>query len=242
MTDDTQTHELEQYNLDIQNRIGDEMNIAARLAGLMKARNWSEGELSRQSGVPQPTINRILSGESKSPRRDTISKLARALRVPPEWLLFGGGALTNVSPTLQPHREARKYPLISWIAAGMWAESADNFLPGDAEEFIESDEKAGDRGYWLEVKGLSMVSPGEGPSFPPTMRILVQPEGFDLISGKFYIARLGETGETTFKRYVRDGGVSYLEPLNPSFKTIEVTDGVEIIGRVIDAKLSKSVF
>lgn len=242
MTDDTQTHDLEQYNLDIQNRIGDEMNIASRLAGLMRARGWSEGELWRQSSVPQPTINRILSGESKSPRRDTVSKLARALKVPPEWLLFGGGALSNVSPTLQPHREARKYPLISWIAAGQWAESADNFMPGDAEEFIESDEKAGDRGYWLEVKGLSMVSPGDGASFPPKMRILVQPEGFDLVSGKFYVARLGATGETTFKRYVRDSGVEYLEPLNPSFKTIEVTSDVQIIGRVIDAKLAKSVF
>jgi len=41
---------------------------------------------------------------------------------------------------------------------------------------------------------------------------------------------------------VRDSGVEYLEPLNPSFKTIEITSDVQIIGRVIDAKLAKSVF
>lgn len=218
------------------------MKIAQRLAELMKVKGWSEGELSRRSTVPQPTINRILSGESDSPRRATITRLARGLGVTPEWLLFGGDASTNVGPTLQPYREERKYPLISWIAAGGWAESSDNFHPGDAEEYLESNENAGRKGYWLEVKGRSMVLPTEGFSFSPGMRILVQPEGFDVISGKLYIAKMVETGETTFKRYVRDAGVEYLEPLNPSFETLRMTDKVEIIGRVIDAKLPKSVF
>jgi SOS-response transcriptional repressor LexA len=155
--------------------------------------------------------------------------------------LFGSGA-ANVGATVQPHREERKYPLISWVAAGALAESCDNFQPGQAEEFIESDANAGRYGYWLEVKGQSMMAPGEGPSFMPRMRILVQPEGFDVISGKFYIAKMIDTGETTFKRYVRDAGVEYLEPLNPSFGTIRMDDNIVLIGRVIDAKLPKSMF
>jgi len=76
----------------------------------------------------------------------------------------------------------------------------------------------------------------------PKMRILVQPEGFDVISGKFYIAKMLDSGETTFKRYVRDAGVEYLEPLNPSFETIRMDDRIVLIGRVIDAKLPKSMF
>jgi SOS-response transcriptional repressor LexA len=51
-----------------------------------------------------------------------------------------------------------------------------------------------------------------------------------------------DTGETTFKRYVRDAGVEYLEPLNPSFGTIRMSDSIVLIGRVIDAKLPKSMF
>lgn len=218
------------------------MAVSDRLAQLLATKGWSEGELSRRSGVPQPTINRIISGESKSPRMDNIRKLAAALRVTPEWLLLGGSVANNVAPTIQPHREERKYPLISWVAAGELAESPDNFAPGDGSEWIESNENAGRSGYWLEVKGRSMVSPTDGHSFAPGMRILVQAEGFDVISGKFYIAKLMTTGETTFKRYVRDAGVEYLEPLNPQFETIKIDDNVAIIGRVIDAKLPKSVF
>lgn len=218
------------------------MAIADRLRQLLTTKDWSEGELSRRSGVPQPTINRILSGESTSPRMSNIRKLAQALRVTPEWLALGGSAANNVAPTIQPHKEERKYPLISWIAAGEMAESPDNFAPGDGSEWLESDEDAGPHGYWLEVKGRSMIAPTDGFSFFPGMRILVRPEGFDVISGKLYIAKMMSTGETTFKRYVRDADIEYLEPLNPQFQTIMMDDQVSIIGRVVDAKLPRSAF
>lgn len=152
---------------------------------------------------------------------------------------------SNVAPMLQPYREEKEYPLISWIAAGGWAESCDNFQPGDAEEWIASDVNAGPRGYWLTVKGPSMVDPSGHAvtSFPPGMHILVQPEGFDVISGKFYIARRRVSAnqrETTFKQYIRDAGIGYLQPLNPSFQTMLIDDDVEIIGRVVDARLPKA--
>ena len=73
------------------------------------------------------------------------------------------------------------------------------------------------------------------------MRILVQPEGFDLVSGKFYIAKLLDTGETTFKQYVRDAGLEFLQPLNNQFPTLQITDNVRIIGRVVDAKIAPSL-
>jgi SOS-response transcriptional repressor LexA len=218
------------------------MSIADRLRNLLTTKGWSEGELSRQSGVTQPTINRILSGESSSPRMTNITKLAHALRVKPEWLLLGGAVANNVVPIIQPYREEGRYPLISWIAAGEMAESPDNFEPGDGSEWLTSNENAGHHGYWLEVKGRSMMSPTDGHSFVPGMRILVQPEGFDVISGKLYIAKIMSTGETTFKRYIRDAGVEYLEPLNPQFETIKIDNNVSIIGRVIDAKLPPSAF
>ena len=75
------------------------------------------------------------------------------------------------------------------------------------------------------------------PSFPEGTPILVRPEGFDLISGKFYIAKHRD-GETTFKQYVNDGGVEYLAPLNTAFKLVEFDEDWSIIGRVVDAKIT----
>ncbi|MNP37192.1 Peptidase S24-like protein [compost metagenome] len=81
-----------------------------------------------------------------------------------------------------------------------------------------------------------MVS-NSSPSFLPGTYVLVQPEGFDLVSGKYYIARHRD-GETTFKQYVYDAGKEYLAPLNPAFETIQVKDDWEFIGRVIDVKVT----
>lgn len=142
----------------------------------------------------------------------------------------------NVEPALQPTRKAKEYPLISWIAAGERAESPDNHYPGDGEEMLASTENAGAHGYWLKVRGKSMTS-DTPPSFPEGTPILVRPEGFELVSGKFYIAK-HKDGETTFKQYVRDAGTAYLAPLNPAFKSVEMDDEWRIIGRVVDAKIT----
>ena len=42
--------------------------------------NWTTEELSRRSGVPMGTINKILSGETSSPRYDTMEALDSAFR------------------------------------------------------------------------------------------------------------------------------------------------------------------
>ena len=80
------------------------------------------------------------------------------------------------------------------------------------------------------------------PSFPEGTYILVRKD-FDLVSGKYYIARnlKGRGGDdddsVTFKQYIRDAGIEYLVPLNPQYQTIPMDGTWEIIGRVIDAKI-----
>ena len=204
----------------------------------MKELKITQETLAEKVGVTQGAVAHWVSGR-REPDLETINRILEALGLP---RMQVGSQYANVAPAAQPYKDAKEYPLISWIAAGAWQESCDNFAPGDAEEWIDSNAEAGPCGYWLEVRGQSMVATGETVSFPPRMRILVRPEGFDLVSGKFYIARLGDTGETTFKQYVRDAGTEYLQPLNPSYKTMEMGEGVQIIGRVVDAKLPKALF
>ena len=69
------------------------MNIATRLDEAMKDADIpSQSELSRRSGVPQPTINRILKGNGRQgPATETLKKLAVALNVNFQWLSEGVG-------------------------------------------------------------------------------------------------------------------------------------------------------
>jgi transcriptional regulator with XRE-family HTH domain len=74
-------------------------NIGSRLdLAMIEAGVESQAALARASGVPQPTINRILKGSSKGPEAATVRKLAQALNVPFDWLNEGIGGKGR-----QPH-------------------------------------------------------------------------------------------------------------------------------------------
>ena len=57
------------------------MNISVVLRHLMTLHNIGENELERLSEVTQPTIHRILSGESISPRDSNVGKIAKYFNV-----------------------------------------------------------------------------------------------------------------------------------------------------------------
>lgn len=59
----------------------DEMEFREWLQSAMGARGIGPSDLARMSKVPQPTIFRILSGETKDPRTGTVKRLERALGV-----------------------------------------------------------------------------------------------------------------------------------------------------------------
>ena len=219
------------------------MNIAERLRAKMLELGLNESELGRRADVPQPTINRILSGESASPRRPTIEKIARVLRVSPNWLMFGGADESksfdaNVKMALQPSRSF-SYPEISWVQAGAATEAMELSNVSACERHT-SDVWAGDKGFWLKVMGPSMTSPA-GPSFPEGFLILIAPE-FEPRSGQFVVAKLIDSNEATFKQFIRDSGAYYLKPLNPSFPIIPMDDAWVVVGTVVDGKMPTSIF
>lgn len=66
------------------------LNISKNLAKLMRKNNLSQSALSRATGVPQSTINRILSNVTREPRRDSVIRMANFFGVTPESLYQAG--------------------------------------------------------------------------------------------------------------------------------------------------------
>ncbi|WP_312272260.1 LexA family transcriptional regulator [Pseudomonas sp.] len=127
----------------------------------------------------------------------------------------------------------QQYPVISWVQAGEWSEVVDIQISGNAD--LEwSSTPAGPHGFWLRVRGDSMTSPA-GLSIQEGMLILVNPS-ITATSGRLVIAKLTDSGEVTFKRYIEDAGRKYLKPLNPDYKMIEVDGNCQIVGVVVEAK------
>jgi hypothetical protein len=57
------------------------MKLRENLKELMDSREENPHSLSNKTGVPQPTIHRILDGTSQDPRRSTLEPLARFFAV-----------------------------------------------------------------------------------------------------------------------------------------------------------------
>jgi SOS-response transcriptional repressor LexA len=221
------------------------MHIGDRVFSEMNAKGWSEGELARQAGVTQPTVHRIISGESKAPKRENVERIAKALRVSSKWLWDGGPRpdiaeleRPNVEMTLQPTRSF-SYPEISWVQAGSAKEAMDVSNVALCPQH-SSDVWAGENAFWLKVIGNSMSS-ANGTSFPEGYLILVGPD-IEPRPGQFVVARMIDSNEATFKQLVRDAGELFLKPLNPSYPTKPVDNTWEIVGTVVDGKMPKSVF
>ncbi len=209
------------------------MDIGTIIRTARKAKKLSLEELAHQVDSDSGNLSRLergLQGTTPEKLKQIMSVLGIKLSQQTD------SGMANVQAALQPSRSPKEYPLISWVIAGEWRESCEAFQPGDADDWIASTENAGDHGFWLTVRGDSMTCAGN-PSFPEGSRILVKPEA-ELISGKYYVVKMLDSGESTFKQYIEDAGLKYLRPLNPNYRTIQIDGACKIIGRVIDTKMT----
>jgi len=63
------------------------MDMATRLRAAMEQRGLRQNQVADISGVPEKTVSRILSGDTKNPRIDTLQGIAGALDVTVGWAL-----------------------------------------------------------------------------------------------------------------------------------------------------------
>lgn len=215
--------------------------IADVLAKLMADHEIpSANALGRRTGLPQPTISRILNGSTKDPEAATVRILADFFSVT-ESQMRGIDAITpavnerigryNVEPGPDI---AGQLPLISWVQAGAWQTVSDPYSPGVADEWLSCPVKHSPRSFVLRVRGESMFNPYERPSFSEGDLIFVDPERA-AVHGSLVVVRMEDSQEATFKKLVIEGDSRYLKALNPAWpeKMIPINGNATICGVVI---------
>jgi transcriptional regulator with XRE-family HTH domain len=83
------------------------VRIAENLRKEMDRQGVTAYALGKRSGVPQPTIHRILTGESRNPKARTLDRLARTLGMSQDELFHGaprrhGLPVRDEPPTYDP--------------------------------------------------------------------------------------------------------------------------------------------
>lgn len=198
-----------------------------------KELGWSEKELSTRSGVPQPTVHRILKAEGKNPQLDNVEKIATALGISLRDALAGDahGQDINAKPENNNVSEGPgiqgRVPLVSWVRAGEFCEAMDLYAPGYADEWLDCPFKHGSNAFCLRVVGDSMF-----PEYREGEVILVDPS-VEAMHGDDVVVRTAE-GKVTFKRLQITSEGSHLLVMNKDYpnRVIQVPPDTHICGVV----------
>jgi phage repressor protein C with HTH and peptisase S24 domain len=226
------------------------MTIASRLDEAMKVAGIpSQSELHRRSGVPQPTINRILKGTGKKgPEAHTIMPLAAACEVNFQWLFEGIGPMRRSSSTDTPPAPVFQVTAdedysgnfigIRMLKRLVYA-GIDDGVDGDWE--YEDEVTLSLPVAWLREKhlvpedlvafkasGLSMY-----PKIEPGTIVVANRRIRSPADGKLFA--VNHNGKPMVKRMRSDGGAWFLTSDNPDpeFAPRRVNNDTRIIGRVI---------
>lgn len=211
------------------------MTIAERVKQKRTDLRLTQAELAKRIGISQQSLQKIEDGRTQNPRK--LLNLAKALHCDAEWLLLGttGEIRENASSysngASQP-LEAHLRPLITTLQAAQWPNTE---LDKEKFDWLETPASTSTSAFWLNVVGDSMMSPS-GISVPEGYLILVEPS-LTAKSGDLIIAKVADSKDVTFKKLVIDTGRTYLTPLNPNYRPIEVPNDLTIIGVVTQARI-----
>lgn len=213
-----------------------------------KELNLTQSDIADALGVSQAAVSHYLNGENPLntrvaaifsqmlgvPVQAFSPRLAKQIEQSAAAASLGAGLSNdaNVHYAGQP-KMSYSYPVISWVAAGSWAEATEPYPPGFSDRYELSDYEAKGAAFWLEVKGDSMTSLS-GISIPEGMLILVDTDE-DARHGRLVVAKLTDSNEATFKKLVEDGGQRFLKPLNPAYPMMAINGNCKIIGVVVRA-------
>lgn len=202
--------------------------LRKNLEWLIAKRKTNPHELQRVTGVPQPTIHRILTGESTDPRTKTLQPLAEFFGVSVSELrdrelssAQSDGKPQHFDENVKPAPQGtRPIPVISAVQAGALRDMESPYEPGDGYAIEYTDDMGLSRWtFALDIEGQSMM-----PEFRPGDRVIVDPE-VSPNPGDFVVARNG-SNQATFKKY-RPRGIDQqgnmvfeLVPLNDDYPTM----------------------
>ena len=202
-------------------------SFGPRLRQAIEQADITQQELADKLGVTQQAIQYACSGKAKGSKH--IEKMAKLLKVSPEWLAFG--------TTNQVSEERATY-------------EATNQVPSYTIKQLDRNEQAtslvscpfphGPNTYAFTVEGIqgspTPMHSQHGRAYPIGSVVFVDPDQADQVkNGDPVAAMLTDENAFCFRMLYREGGTEILMPLNPQFPA--VNRPYKIIGKVIGAIL-----
>lgn len=203
--------------------------ISFILKSLLKQANLYELELARLTGIKQPCINRIISGKTPNPKIDTLRPIANFFGITVSQLIGEEPLFQNCSFNHFNRNTWHQAPLLEWkniLNMSMYNKNLNQI------KFISIDCIVSKDTYALRVENSAME-----PKFPINSILIIdpklQPQDHDYV-----IVSLPKNSTPIFRKFLIEGELYYLKPLNPDFKTIFMEESPKFLGVVVQTKFN----
>lgn len=202
------------------------------LSVLLDKEGISVNELSRQVGVPQPVIHRILKNKTTNPSINTLSPIAKYFSVSINQLIGDAPLLQDKSSACVGYPEIKNVPIIRWCEITNWVQNQDQAA---ILNFISVDKNISTNSFALKM--CECNSHITDPRFHENSIIIVEPNieyrnrDYVIICGK-----KESNAVCLIRQILIDGTDKYLKPLNLEGETKKLGLNEKIIGVVIEAR------
>ena len=200
------------------------------LKGLMAELGINESELARRTGIGQPVVHRICSGETDNPKVATLSPIANFFAISISQLI-GDEPLSpeRIPGTFNPDAQGwRQIPLLAWNQVLHWPNLTEKLAPLPT---ISTDIELGQHAYAVSTRDTTME-----PRFPEGTILLIDPN-LTPNSLDFAIVHVEGYDLPNFKQVLIDGGHTILKPLNTDFKTLLLDKPHKFLGVMVQSRM-----
>jgi len=185
-------------------------------------------ELARQTGIGQPVIHRMASGETDNPKVGSLSPIAKFFNVNISQLI-GDEPLDpeRFQGSHNPfYRKWSRLPLLTWQQAIHWPEV---LVPNEIQSYISTEINVSDKAFAIRMEDTTMAD-----RFPLGTIFVIEPE-MELQDKDFAVIHIDNEDKIQFKQILMDGPDIYLKPLNSDFETKKLTATFKTLGVMVQA-------
>lgn len=209
--------------------------LSSNLKLLMEAAHINPSELARRTGVAQPIIHRLSTGQNTNPKLATIKPIAHYFTVTVSQLIGEVALPETISVTTHEGEAAlNRVPLISWRDAPNWPSLQSHFQGINNATYVSTDADVSEKAYSLMVEGTKM-----GPLFPDGTMLIFEPNR-QPSDQDFVLVQLAGDIEARLKQVLTDGTQQYLKAVTPEdleTGTIPLQDATKFLGVMAQAKV-----
>lgn len=203
-------------------------NLSTVLRALMNEVKMTVTELARQTGIGQPVIHRMASGETDNPKVGSLSPIAKFFNVNISQLI-GDEPLPadRFTGSHNPYyRSWHQLPMYTWEQAAVQPERQ---MPSDVQCNVSIEADVSKQAFAIRMEDTTMA-----PRYPLGTLMVIEPN-LKAQDKDFVAIHIEGEAKIQLKQMLMDGQDIYLKPLNNDFETKRVTKPYQIKGVMIQS-------